>query len=60
MKKEVSFLKKKYFSVQTGLKVQTVTAEIAKELGLPQVKGLVITEVIPGSSADDMGLQTEI
>jgi len=50
--------KEKVFSVQTGLKVQTVTAEIAKELGLPQVKGLVITEVIPGSSADDMGLQT--
>lgn len=50
--------KEKVFSVQTGLKVQTVTAEIAKELGLPQVKGLVITEVILGSSADDMGLQT--
>ena len=49
--------KEKVFSVQTGLKVEPVTTEIAKELGLPWVKGLVITEVIPGSSADDMGLQ---
>jgi len=49
--------KEKVFSVQTGLKVEAVTSEIAKELELPRVKGLVITEVIPGSSADDMGLQ---
>jgi len=49
--------KEKVFSVQTGLKVQMVTPEIAKEVGLPWVKGLAITEVISGSSADDMGLQ---
>lgn len=49
--------KEKVFSVQTGLKVELVTKEIAKELGLSWVKGLVITEVISGSSADDMGLQ---
>ena len=49
--------KEKVFSVQTGLKVDSVTTEIAKELGLPWVKGLVITEVVLGSSADDMGLQ---
>jgi len=51
------FPKEKVFSVQTGLKVEAVTSEVAKELELPWVKGLVITEVIPGSSADDMGLQ---
>jgi len=51
------FPKEKVFSVQTGLKVEAVTSEAAKELELPWVKGLVITEVIPGSSADDMGLQ---
>ena len=51
------FPKEKVFSVQTGLKVETVTSEIAKELELPWVKGLMITEVIPGSSADDMSLQ---
>lgn len=49
--------KEKVFSVQTGLKVEPVTKEIAQELALPWIKGLVITEVIPGSSADDMGLQ---
>ncbi len=49
--------KEKVFSVQTGLKVESVTTEIAKELELPWVKGLVITEVLPGSKADDMGLQ---
>ena len=49
--------KEKVFSVQTGLKVESVTTEIAKELGLPWVRGLVITEVTPGSSADDKGLQ---
>ncbi len=51
------FPKEKVFSVQTGIQVKTVTPEIAKETGLPWVKGLVITEIIPGSSADDMGLQ---
>jgi len=51
------FPKEKVFSVQTGLKVEAVTSEIAKESELPWVKGLVIAEVIPGSSADDMGLQ---
>jgi serine protease Do len=51
------FPKEKVFSVQTGLKVEAVTSEIAKELELPWEKGLVIAEVIPGSSADDMGLQ---
>jgi len=51
------FPKEKVFSVQTGLKVEAITSEIAKELELPWAKGLMITEVIPGSSADDMGLQ---
>jgi len=51
------FPKEKVFSVQTGLKVEAVTSEVAKELELSWVKGLVITEVIPGSSADYMGLQ---
>jgi len=54
---EGEYLEEKVLSVQTGLKVQAVTSEVAKELELPRVKGLVITEVIPGSTADDMGLQ---
>jgi len=49
--------KEKVFSVQTGIQVEPVTSEIAKEMGLSWVKGLVITEVVPGSSADDKGLQ---
>ena len=58
LEEEGEYPKEKVFSVQTGLKVEAVTSEIAKELKLPWVKGLVITEVIPGSSADDMGLQS--
>jgi len=57
LEEEGEYPKEKVFSVQTGLKVEAVTSEVAKELELPQVKGLVITEVIPGSSADDMCLQ---
>lgn len=57
VEEEGEFPKEKVFSVQTGIQVKTVTPEIAKEIGLPRVKGLVITEIIPGSSADDMGLQ---
>ncbi len=49
--------KEKVFSEQTGIKVEEVTSEIAREAGLPWVKGLFITDVIPGSSADDMGLR---
>ena len=54
---EEEYLEGKVLSVQTGLKVEAVTSEVAKELELPRVKGLVITEVIPGSTAEDMGLQ---
>ena len=49
--------KEKVFSEQTGIKVEKVTSDMAREAGLPWVRGLVITEVIPGSSADDMGLR---
>jgi len=52
------FPKEKVFPVQTGIQIKSVTPEIAKEVGLPWVKGMAITEVIPGSSADDMGLQS--
>ncbi|MFO7891030.1 MAG: Do family serine endopeptidase [bacterium] len=48
----------KVFSEQTGIRVEKVTSEIAREAGLPWVKGLVITDVIPGSSADEMGLRS--
>ncbi|MBC7320537.1 Do family serine endopeptidase, partial [bacterium] len=49
--------KDKVFTEQTGLKVEEVTPEIARKAGLNRVTGLIVTEVIPGSSADDMGLR---
>ncbi|MEA1939225.1 MAG: Do family serine endopeptidase [Candidatus Caldatribacteriota bacterium] len=56
-KNEGETAKEKVFSVQTGMQVEKVTKDIARELGLPRVEGLIIAEIIPGSSADDMGLQ---
>jgi len=40
-----------------GLAVQPVTPEIAQSLGLERAEGLVITEVTPGSAADEAGLR---
>lgn len=51
--------KEKVFTEQTGIKVEKVTPEIARKVGLPKVTGLVITEITPGSSADDMGLRVD-
>ena len=42
---------------ELGLAVEKVTPEVAEELGLEQAEGVVITEVKPGSAADDAGLQ---
>ena len=39
-----------------GVTVDTVTPEIAQQLGLPNAKGVVVTDVKPGSFADDVGL----
>jgi len=40
-----------------GLQVQTVTPDIAQELGLEETEGVVVTGVEPGSPADDAGLR---
>ena len=40
-----------------GLAVQPVTPEIAASLGLDRAEGLVVTEVKPGSAADEAGLR---
>jgi serine protease Do len=42
---------------ELGLAVQPVTPEVAQSLGLDRAEGLVITEVKPGSAADDAGLR---
>jgi len=48
----------KILSISAGISVEVVTPEIAREAGLSRARGLVITDVIPGSSADDMGLRS--
>ena len=40
-----------------GLAVVPVTADAAKELGLPRSQGVVVAAVQPGSSADDAGVE---
>ncbi|RYG75350.1 Do family serine endopeptidase [bacterium] len=40
-----------------GLKVRNLSPEVARALGIKTVKGLVVTEVKPGSPADEAGLQ---
>jgi serine protease Do len=40
-----------------GLTVQPVTPEIAQSLGLERAEGLVVTDVKPGSAADEAGLR---
>jgi serine protease Do len=39
-----------------GLTVQELTKDLAARLGIKESKGLVITEVKPGSAAEDMGV----
>ena len=41
-----------------GITVQNLTPEIAKGLGLKKETGVVVTQVEPGSSASDAGIQT--
>jgi serine protease Do len=40
-----------------GLSVQTLTPDIARQLGYGNDKGVVITDVVPGGPADDAALQ---
>jgi len=40
-----------------GLRAQNVTPEIAEQLGLPEASGVVVSEVQPGSPADEAGLR---
>ncbi|MGZ4821841.1 MAG: Do family serine endopeptidase [Terriglobales bacterium] len=39
-----------------GLNVQNVTNDMATRLGIPAGKGVIVTDVKPGSFADDVGL----
>lgn len=40
-----------------GVSVDTVTPQIAKQLGIRRVAGVIVTEVIPGSAGESAGLQ---
>lgn len=40
-----------------GMTVQTLTAELAQRLGYDGLRGVVVTEVEPGSEADEKGIQ---
>jgi serine protease Do len=44
-------------SQKLGMVIQTLTPEIAQQLGYQNEKGVVITDVTLGSSADDAGLK---
>jgi len=44
----------KYF----GMTVQAITPEIAEHLGLPNITGVIITQVKDGGPADEAGVQT--
>jgi len=41
-----------------GLQVESLTADVAKQLGLKSAKGVVITDVRSGSAADRAGLES--
>ena len=47
----------KFEGEKLGLTVQTLTPEIAQNLGVDDVKGVVVTAVESGSAAEDAGLR---
>lgn len=40
-----------------GLGVQSIDENIAKAYGLPSTRGVIVTQVVPGSPADDSGIK---
>ncbi len=40
-----------------GVKIENVSSELAKEMGLPQTYGALVREVLPGSAASKAGIQ---
>jgi serine protease Do len=41
-----------------GMTVQDLTPQIARQLGIPQTKGVVVTDIEEGSPADEVGIQS--
>lgn len=46
-------------SKKLGMTIQTLTADLANQLGYNNAKGVLITDVVAGSPADEAGLQRE-
>ncbi len=42
---------------ELGLRVQRITPEAARRLGLSSAKGVLVVEVQPGSPADQVGIE---
>jgi serine protease Do len=42
---------------ELGMSVQEITPEIARQLQLPEASGVIVTQVEPGSVADEAGIQ---
>jgi serine protease Do len=42
-----------------GIAAQDITPEMAKQLGIPREGGVIVTEVLNGSPADDVGIQPQ-
>jgi len=49
--------RKEQMSKKLGIGIQTLTPDLAEQLGYKNAKGAVITEVVPGSPADEAGLE---
>jgi serine protease Do len=47
---------KETMSKKLGLSVQILTPDIAQQLGYKGEQGVVVTDIVPGSAADDAGL----
>lgn len=41
-----------------GARLQEVTGDIARSIGLPRNRGALVTEIYPNGPADDAGLQS--
>lgn len=40
-----------------GIKAQEITKQLAQQLGIPSDQGVIVTDVEPGSPADEVGIQ---
>jgi len=58
MRKEQEVKPEGKASKSLGLSVQTLTADIAKQLGYQDEQGVVITSLILGGPAEESGLKT--